>query len=101
MRRNVWMALAPRLRAACSCSMPISSSTGTTSRITSGSDTKTVAMIIPGVAKITWNPASSRPGPNHPLRPPYTSTSASPTTTGDTESGRSMSAERTRRPGNR
>ena len=39
-RRNVWTALAPRLRPACSWSMPISSSTGTTSRITSGSDTK-------------------------------------------------------------
>ena len=30
--------VAPRVRAACSCSMPISSSTGTTSRTTSGSD---------------------------------------------------------------
>ena len=52
--RNVWTALAPRLRAACSWSSPISSSTGTTSRIISGRATNTVAMIMPGVEKITW-----------------------------------------------
>ena len=36
--------------AACSCSVPISSSTGTIARTTSGSATKIVAMIIPGSA---------------------------------------------------
>ena len=70
MRQNVWQALAPRLRAACSCSMPISSSTGTTSRITSGSATNVVAMMMPGVAKMTWMPPPSSVGPNQPLRPP-------------------------------
>ena len=68
-RRNVCTALAPRLRAACSWSSPISSSTGTTSRIISGSATNTVAMIMPGVEKMIWKPASSRLGPNHPSRP--------------------------------
>ena len=46
-RRNVCTALAPRLWAACSCSMPISSSTGTTSRMTSGSATNVVASRMP------------------------------------------------------
>src|SRR3954447_5650043 len=44
MRRNVCQGPAPRLRAATSWSVPISSSTGTTSRTTSGNDTKIVAM---------------------------------------------------------
>ena len=68
-RRKVCSALAPRLRAACSCSSPTSSSTGTTSRITRGSATKQVAMIMPGVAKMTWSPLASRVGPNQPNRP--------------------------------
>jgi len=53
-RQKVWRPLAPRLRAACSWSSPISVRTGTTSRITSGSATKQVAMIMPGVLKMTW-----------------------------------------------
>ena len=44
---------------------------------------------------VTWSV-----GPNHPSRLPYTSTSARPTTTGETDRGRSMRALRTRRPGN-
>ena len=40
--------------AACSCSSPISCSTGATARTTSGSDTKTVASTMPGIEKITW-----------------------------------------------
>ena len=67
-RKNVWRPLAPRLRAACSCSSPISCSTGTTSRITSGSATKTVAITIAGVAKTTSIPASESDGPNQPVR---------------------------------
>ena len=53
-RRNVWRAPAPRLRAACSWSSPISLRTGTTSRMTRGRATKQVAMIMPGVLKMTW-----------------------------------------------
>ena len=68
-RQNVWREFAPRLRAACSCSSPISVSTGTTSRITSGSATKQVAMIIPVPLKMILMPHSSSVGPNQPVRP--------------------------------
>ena len=50
--------------------MPISSSTGTTSRIISGSATKVVAMMMPGVEKMTSKPQPASVGPNQPLRPP-------------------------------
>ena len=49
------------MAAACSCSVPISRSTGTTSRTTNGSDTKIVASTIPGSAKTTWIPCSVEP----------------------------------------
>src|SRR5438067_2903221 len=65
-RRNVAKADAPSVDAACSCSVPISLSTGTTSRTTNGSATKIVARIIPGSAKITCRPCRSSHGPNHP-----------------------------------
>ena len=39
---------APSVAAACSCSVPISRSTGTTSRTTNGSETKIVASTMPG-----------------------------------------------------
>ncbi len=68
MRRKVWKAPAPRLRAACSWSSPISSSTGTTSRTTSGSATKQVAMTMPGVAKTTVDAGVVSVGPNQPKR---------------------------------
>ena len=68
-RQNVCGALAPRLRAACSWSSPISWSTGTTSRITSGRATKQVAMIMPGESKMTWQPVVLEAGPNQPSRP--------------------------------
>jgi hypothetical protein len=68
-RQNRCMAFAPRLWAACSCSIPISSSTGTISRIISGSATKVVAMMMPGVEKMTWKPMLDSVGPNQPLRP--------------------------------
>jgi hypothetical protein len=54
--RNVWNGDEPSVAAACSCSVPISSSTGTSSRTTSGNDTKTVAITMPGNAKITLMP---------------------------------------------
>ena len=69
-RQNVCRELAPRLRAACSWSSPISWSTGTTSRMTSGRATNVVAMIRPGVWKMTGKFAeSSNVGPNQPSRP--------------------------------
>ena len=70
MRRKVWKGPAPRDAAACSCSTPISSRTGTSSRTTRGSATNVVAMIMPGTAKITWKPLDSSHGPNQPSRPP-------------------------------
>ena len=55
--------------AACSCSVPISRSTGTTSRTTNGIETKTVASTRPGNAKTTWMPWSFSHGPSQPVRP--------------------------------
>ena len=59
----------PSVDAACSCSVPISRSTGTTSRTTNGSETKIVARIIPGTEKITWIPCSVSQPPNQPSLP--------------------------------
>ncbi len=98
MRRNVCHHVAPRLVAASSSSVPISVSTGTTSRITSGRHTNAVAMTMPGGAKTTWSPASSSVGPNQPSWP-YTRTIARPTTIGETDSGRSSSALSSALPG--
>ncbi len=50
-RQNVVSGEAPRVYAACSWSVPISSSTGATSRITKGSETNAVAIAMPGQAK--------------------------------------------------
>jgi hypothetical protein len=60
-RQNVCQSDAPRVRDASSCSVPISRSTGTTSRTTKGSETKIVAITIPGVEKITRMPCSGQP----------------------------------------
>ena len=49
---------------------------------------------------MTWIPRSCSDPPNQPLRP-YTKINASPATTGDTDTGRSISAFSTLRPGNR
>ena len=68
-RRKVCQGEAPSVAAACSCSVPISRSTGTTSRTTNGSDTKMVASTMPGTAKMTWKPWSPSQPPNQPLRP--------------------------------
>src|SRR3954464_6110354 len=86
MRQNVCQPLAPKVAAACSCSSPTSRSTGVTSRTTNGNDTKIVASTIPGTEKITWNGSSIQPSR------PYTSTSASPITTGETANGRAINA---------
>ena len=61
MRQNACQRVAPSVAAACSCSSPISCSTGTTSRTTNGSETKTVASTIPGTAKMTWKGSEIQP----------------------------------------
>ena len=68
MRRNVVNADAPSVAAASSCSVPISRSTGTTSRTTNGSETKIVASTIAGSANSTWTPWSESHAPNQPSR---------------------------------
>ena len=57
------------MAAACSCSSPISRSTGATSRATNGSETKIVASTMPGTEKMIWMPWSVSHGPNQPSRP--------------------------------
>ena len=76
--------------------MPISRSTGTTSRTTNGSETKIVASTIPGNAKTTSNGTSA----SHPPVP-KSSRNASPTTIGDRASGRSTIALTSPLPGKR
>ena len=88
------------MAAACSCSSPISCSTGATSRATNGIDTNTVAITMPGTEKMIWMPWSASHGPNQPVRP-KTSSSARPTTTGEIANGRSISASSSRLPGKR
>jgi hypothetical protein len=68
MRRKVASGEAPSVQAASSCSVPISRSTGMTSRTTNGRDTKTVAITIAGSAKTIWMPCASSHGPNQPVR---------------------------------
>ena len=79
------------MAAACSCSVPISRSTGTTSRTTKGSETKIVTSTIAGSANTTWIPCPVSQPPNQPVRL-YSRKYARPTTTGDSASGRSTSA---------
>ncbi len=95
-RRKTCQPLAPSVAAACSCSVPISRRTGTTSRTTNGSDTKIVASTIPGSAKTTWNGRFSSQPPV-----PKRSRNASPTTIGESASGRSTSTLTRFLPGNR
>jgi len=51
---------APSVREASSSSSPISSSTGTTSRIVNGMQMKIVTSTIEGSAKITWIPRAAK-----------------------------------------
>ena len=68
-RRNVVHWPAPSVAAACSCSVPISRSTGITSRATNGSETNMVASTMPGIEKMTSMPALARSAPNQPVWP--------------------------------
>ena len=56
---------APSVRAACSCSVPTSSSTGTIERSTYGSETAMVASVMPSGEKSTMN-ADARERPTEP-----------------------------------
>ena len=69
MRRNVWTGPAPSVPAACSCSSPISSSTGATARTTSGSDTNMVAITMPGIEKMMSMPIPASVLPTPVMRP--------------------------------
>ena len=62
-RQNVCQAPAPSVAAACSCSSPISCSTGATSRTTNGIETKIVARTMPGTEKMIWMPVVGEPRP--------------------------------------
>ena len=68
-RQNVCQPEAPSVAAACSCSSPISCSTGATSRTTNGSETKIVASTMPGTEKMIWMPASASHGAEPAVRP--------------------------------
>ena len=68
MRRKVCTGPAPRVVAACSCSSPISSSTGPTARTTSGSETKMVASTMPGIEKMILMPIAAEQPPT-PVEP--------------------------------
>ena len=54
------------MAAACSCSVPISRSTGIVSRTTKGRDTNIVARIMPGTEKMIWIPCSASHSPTQP-----------------------------------
>src|SRR5947199_4618542 len=98
-RKNVCTREAPSVHAACSSSIPSSCRSGTTSRITNGSEMNIVTMAIDGRAKRIWIPRAWKNDWNHPPVP-NSSTAISPTITGETPSGRSTSADRMRLPGN-
>ena len=66
--QNRCQRFAPRVPAACSCSLPSSRSIGITSRATNGTETKIVASTIEGIANRTWNPCSDSQVPNQPPR---------------------------------
>ena len=67
-RQNRCQRVAPRVAAACSCSLPSSRKVGITSRATNGTDTKIVASTIAGSANRTWKPCADSQLPNQPPR---------------------------------
>src|SRR5258706_6043245 len=81
--------LAPRVSAACSCSVPVACMMGISSRATNGNVTKTVASTMPGTAKIILILCASSHCPKKPCKPKRT-TNIKPATTGETEKGRSI-----------
>src|SRR3954470_4784399 len=98
--KNVSQTEAPSVRDASSSSRPISSRTGTTSRIVNGMQMKIVTNTIAGSAKMIWIPRAAKNGANHPPGPNST-TAAKPTVTGDSANGMSTTAFSSERPWNR
>ncbi len=90
-RQNVCHHLEPRVAAASSWSVPISCSTGSTSRMTNGNVTKMLASTIPGRPKMILKPRSRSTNPKAPADP-HSTIRATPTTTGETAKGKSMIA---------
>src|SRR5438477_9146371 len=88
-RQKVCQPLAPSVSAACSCSEPVDSMTGTNSRATNGKVTKSVASTIPGTAKMILISCSFSHCPKWPCNP-KSSTYINPATTGETEKGKSI-----------
>ena len=91
MRHSVCQSVEPRVAAACSCSVPISMSTGATSRTTNGSVTKTLANTMPGSPKMIFKPRLFSTKPSAP-DDPHNAISATPTMMGETANGRSRMA---------
>ena len=92
-RRKLRHTDAPSVRAASSSSVPISTSTGCTPRMTNGMLMKIVTSTIDGSAKMMSMPRAEKNGSNQPPRP-NSRTQASPTVTGESANGRSTSAFR-------
>ena len=97
-RKKVCRREAPRVQAACSSSVPSSSSTGPTSLMTNCIEMKIVTRTIDGRANKIWMPRAAKSGSNQPPRP-NSSTAISPTITGETASGTFTRAEIRRLPG--
>jgi hypothetical protein len=68
-RQNVCQPPAPSESAASSSSLPCSCMRGISSRATNGKVTKTVAMTMPGTAKMISTSCSISQGPNQPWAP--------------------------------
>src|SRR6476660_5700783 len=99
MRQNVCHHWAPSVEDASSWSVPSSCSTGSTSRMTNGTVTKMLASTMPGKPKMILNPRLFSTNPNSPADP-HSRINATPTTTGDTANGRSITACRALLPRN-
>ena len=99
-RQNVCHHVEPRVAAASSWSVPNSCRTGSTSRMTKGSVTKMLASTMPGSPKMIFSPQLFSTNPSRPALP-HSRIRATPTTTGDTANGRSITACSTDFPRNR
>ena len=98
-RKKVWNGPAPSVAAACSCSVPISRSTGIVSRTTNGSETNMVARIMPGRREDDPDALLGEPVADPAVAAFRRRAAATgPTTTGDTANGRSIAAFRSARP---
>ncbi len=97
-RKKVCSGPAPSVAAACSCSVPISRSTGIVSRTTNGSETNIVARIMPGRREDDPDAVLGEPVADPAVAASVDEQQRRPTTTGDTANGRSIAAFRSARP---